>query len=567
MKTSNTGGQLRQPWTTTKYYFHSICKQVGMIGLFCVAGCANSDEAPMVMARPDVSSVEPLDDVTPLSLDRTKIEPMYTEILPVDLASVVRVALADNFDIQQAQLIVQAREGRYESVVGGAFPAIVPTAIFDYVEGSVRATEGNIVGVGFKSFQPSIAVQWVVNPGRVIYDILAAKKRVAASTKHEEAVVLNTLRMAANQYYSLVLAQASVSASYQGVLEADELLRISELRQMTGTGVLADQLRAEARLAARKQDLVIALKTFYDLSVTLALTLHLDAVVTLVPNIDSLPPTRLIRTDLTIEEMLGYAVAFRADLASVRILIEATAADRGSTWWSGFGPTLMLSYQYGGITGHANNVVDNPGLPGNLTVNPLSPTGSFAPNPVANGLIREIIGRSSDRFAGRDDQTFSFSDQQRASASASWRLSLATFGELKSAKAHERQAALKAEQALDRVRGEVVMAVQASGAHEQLITLSSQQVASAEEALRLTQVNLRAGAMTTLDVLQAQDAATQARLRYAESVVRYNQSQVNLLAALGLLNSDTLLSPERQQPKSEQTDQSDQPQGNSTDNG
>ena len=66
-------------------------------------------------------------------------------------------------------------------------------------------------------------------------------------------------------------------------------------------------------------------------------------------------------------------------------------------------------------------------------------------------------------------------------------------------------------------------------------------MAAAEEALRLGEANLRAGTMTTLDVLQAQDAATQARLRYAEAVVRYNQSQVNLLAALGLLDDASLI--------------------------
>jgi len=74
-----------------------------------------------------------------------------------------------------------------------------------------------------------------------------------------------------------------------------------------------------------------------------------------------------------------------------------------------------------------------------------------------------------------------------------------------------------------------------------LATLSRQQVTSAEEALRLSEANLRAGTMTTLDVLQAQDAATQARLRYARAVVSYNQSQINLLAALGLLFEDALL--------------------------
>ncbi len=49
--------------------------------------------------------------------------------------------------------------------------------------------------------------------------------------------------------------------------------------------------------------------------------------------------------------------------------------------------------------------------------------------------------------------------------------------------------------------------------------------------------------MTTLDVLQAQDAVTQARLRHAEAVVQFNQSQVNLLAALGLLDELTLTPP------------------------
>ena len=84
------------------------------------------------------------------------------------------------------------------------------------------------------------------------------------------------------------------------------------------------------------------------------------------------------------------------------------------------------------------------------------------------------------------------------------------------------------------------MAAQASRANRELIGLANQQITAAQEALRLSEANLQAGAMTTLDVLQAQDAATQARLRYAASVVRYNQSQVNLLAALGLLDETTL---------------------------
>ncbi len=81
---------------------------------------------------------------------------------------------------------------------------------------------------------------------------------------------------------------------------------------------------------------------------------------------------------------------------------------------------------------------------------------------------------------------------------------------------------------------------QASRTQRGLIDMARQQTAAAEEALRLTQASLQAGAMTTLDVLQAQDAVAQARLRYAEAVVRFNQAEIDLLAALGLLDADAL---------------------------
>ncbi len=121
-----------------------------------------------------------------------------------------------------------------------------------------------------------------------------------------------------------------------------------------------------------------------------------------------------------------------------------------------------------------------------------------------------------------------------------WRLSLSAFGELKKAKAVEAQVIIEAERRLDQVRAQVVSAMQASKTNHELIALAHRQVVAAEEAHRLTEANLRAGTATTLDVLQTQDAATQARLGYADAVVRYNQSQVNLLAALGLIEVERL---------------------------
>ncbi len=515
-----------------------------LLALFTLAfvpiGC-QKPTMDLLPPRPSLASTEVTGDHEPLRLDASHIRPMYTELLPIDLSTVARVATAENFDIRLARSAVEASLGQYESTVGSAFPAIVPTAVFEHVEGTVRATEGNLVGVGFDTFQASAAIQWVVNPGRVIYDIVAAKKRLYASERQEQAVIQKTLRRAVVGYYSLAFAQASVSAANQGVIEADELLRITKIRVQTGTGVLADELRADARLAERKQDLVSALNNLYRESVALSLTLHLDSTVTLLPSASELPPIGLVRDDLEIDELLGFAMAFRPDLESFRQIAQAAEADAGSTWWSGFGPELALSYQYGGIMAQADSVESAEGIPSNLIVNPGSANGSFSGNPVANGFIREGISRGSKRLDGRDNKRYGFSDQQRGRAGVGWRLSLATFGQVKSANAANQQAIIRAEQMLDMVRAEVVTAAQMSKTQEQLVALARQQVTSAEEALRLSEANLSAGAMTTLDVLQAQDAATQARLRYARAVVGYNQSQVNLLASLGLLSEESLL--------------------------
>jgi outer membrane protein TolC len=53
---------------------------------------------------------------------------------------------------------------------------------------------------------------------------------------------------------------------------------------------------------------------------------------------------------------------------------------------------------------------------------------------------------------------------------------------------------------------------------------------------QLRRASRETGTGLTLDVLVAEDAADQARLNYATAIVRYNQAEVNLLAALGLID-------------------------------
>src|SRR5215216_930930 len=87
------------------------------VAVCVVGGCANEPPAPEPIALPAALAPTTQPAVESLALDRAGIDPMYRELLPVDLATVTRVALADNLEIQQARARVEAARGRAEASV------------------------------------------------------------------------------------------------------------------------------------------------------------------------------------------------------------------------------------------------------------------------------------------------------------------------------------------------------------------------------------------------------------------------------------------------------------------
>jgi outer membrane protein TolC len=460
------------------------CRAAGMtFVLATAAGCATQRSAP----PPPRPSVAPATQPSAsLSIGGADVRPMYRELLAVDLPTVLRVAAAQNLDIAQARERVEAAKGRYESSVEAVFPVIAPSLAYQHLEGVNQNANGSLTAANFTNFLPAISVQWILNPGRVVYDIIASKRRMEASEQQQDAVVLDTAHTAALQYYDLVLAQAQLGVARQAVAEAEELLRITKLKVKSGTGVPADELRAEANLGGFQQDVVLALNRFYQTSVGLTLTLHLDPVVTLVPGGESITQTMLVRDDMPIEELLAMAARYRPDLEAVRSLLRSAQADTGTVMWGDLGPQLQAGYTYGGMQ-----------------------TKTSA-------------------------KTYGLHEQQKAGIGASFAFGLSTFGHIKVANANERLAAVDVQRQTDQVRAAVVSAQQTSAANAKLIPVARRQLDAAEEALRLAQANLRAGTMLTIDVLQVQAEVDRARLRYVDSVVHYNQAQVNLLAAMGM---------------------------------
>ena len=111
-------------------------------------GCKSPPPAESPKSVPDVSPASVSPSVPALELDASQIEPMYQELLAIDMEAVVRIAQVENADILLARHTVEVRRGQVESQVGALFPVLVPSVFFQDIQGTKQATEGELVGVG-----------------------------------------------------------------------------------------------------------------------------------------------------------------------------------------------------------------------------------------------------------------------------------------------------------------------------------------------------------------------------------------------------------------------------------
>jgi outer membrane protein TolC len=452
-----------------------------------LSACAEDLPVP-VLDRPNVAPVRQKSGGR-LRLENAQINPMYRRrVLAIDLENVAHVASIDNLDILKARQEVEASKGQLESADATILPVVGPGVVLNHLQGVDINNLGILQAAHFTTINPAVLVRWAVNPGQVYFNVLASQKRLLATEQRDSAVTMQIIKAAALQYYDLVLAQARVGVARDALADAQEFLRLAQRRYDAQTGLFVDVTRGQAVLADRQQDLALALDDFYKASVALGTTLNLDPTVTLVPKVRELARRDLVRGDLGIDQMLAIAVQWRPDLQSVNLLLAAAGDDTNAIIWGVGTPNLQATYQ---------------------------------------------AGKFGSRTA---TQHFSSKGQEVSTASVGWVFNPVVFGQVKTSGAVAQIAVLDAERLLEEVKAQVVVSAQDSLTYARLIPIAEKQVTAAQDALRVTQENFQTGTGLFLDVLQAQDAVNLARLRQASAITNYDKAQLNLLAALGLLD-------------------------------
>jgi outer membrane protein TolC len=120
-------------------------------------------------------------------------------------------------------------------------------------------------------------------------------------------------------------------------------------------------------------------------------------------------------------------------------------------------------------------------------------------------------------------------------------ISASYYGEIKASRARLRRAEIRKEKERERIRADVVKTHDEVLSAEEKIAPARQELESAEESLKLSQVRFKRGLGLAVEVIQAEDALAMARLNYIRSIINYNKAQVRLLNAIGEITVEKLV--------------------------
>lgn len=415
-----------------------------------------------------------------------------TNVFIIDLPTVLRLANAQNLDVQIAREKLKEAKANHESAVEQFFPWISPGASFRRHEDKIQAVDGTMMEVDKQSYTVGGELTAKMDLGDAIYNSLAAKQLISAANHALESQRQDSTLAAAQGYFDLAKAKALRDV-------VNEALNISQnyqdqLHEAVAAGIAfkGDELRVQVQTERYQIALRQTLEQQRVAAADLAQVLHLDPCVELVPQVTDLVPLTLIDTNAPLDSLVPQALSSRPELKQNQALVSAAHDAKNGAVYGPLIPSLEAQAFAGGLGGGKNDS-----------------TGNF--------------GDSEDYFVG-----------------LSWRIGpggLFDSGRIHASEARLETVRLGGEKVGDEIKRQVVDShTRMQSLLDQLGT-TKQSLSTASEALRLTIDRKQFGVGAVLEVIQAQQELIRARTDYLNTVAEYNKAEYGLRRAVGGLQA------------------------------
>lgn len=413
-----------------------------------------------------------------------------TNISQIDLPTALRLANAQNLDVQIAREKLDEAKANHTSAVSQFFPWLAPGVSYRRHDNLIQAVDGEFIKVHKQSYAPGATVGAQLDLGDAIYKNLAAKQNVNVA-EHAFAVQRQeTAFAAARDYFELLFAQAAVGV-------AEEAVKIStnyeaQIREAVSAGLTfkGDELRVKIQSQRNQLALQQAIEQRRAASTRLAQTLHLDPAIELIAENSELTPLNIFDEKRSMSSLVAEAIENRPDRKQIRAAVASAAAEKKGAVYGPLIPTLSAQAFVGGLGGDSN-------------------------------ASRSRFDEQEDYFVG-----------------ASWRIGpggLFDFGRTRAAEARLKSAELSGTKIDDAISSEVVNAFVRVVSLREQIDSAKKVLSAAEENLRLARLRKEFAVGIVLENIQAEQDLTRARFDYLKAIADFDSAQYALRRAVGKL--------------------------------
>lgn len=408
----------------------------------------------------------------------------------IDLPTALRLAGAQNLDVQIARERLAEARANHESTVWQFFPWVAPGVAYRRHDGFIQNIEGRILDVQRDSYTAGPTIMAQLDVGDAIYKNLAAKQLVRASEHAVASVRLDSVLAAALGYFDLARAEASAEVARDAVRISTNYF--NQLQQAVAAGLVfkGDLLRVQAQSEKNRLTKRQTLEARRAASARLSQVLHLDPTIVLVPADTTLAPIELVATNVPLNSLVKQALAARPELKQGVAQIAAARDARAGALYGPLVPSVGAQVFAGGFGGGKD------------------------------GTAR-VFGESEDYVVtlGWRLGPGGLFDKSRKNAAQS-RLTTARL--------------LQEKLSEDIVRQVVEAQTKAIYGAEQLV-IARRGLAAADEAFHLTRERKEYGVGAVLENIQAEQDFIRARLDYLNVIAESNKAQFLLSRAIGKL--------------------------------
>ena len=409
--------------------------------------------------------------------------------LPIDLPTALRLAGAQNLDVQLARAKLREAQAAHDSALYQFFPWISPGFAYRRHDGNIQDVAGNITETSKQQYTLGANLQARLELGETWYKALAAKQLVSAADHAAEAQRQESVYAAGTGYFDVVKFRATVVVAQEAVRisqdYADQLQRGVEL----GLVFKGDALRARGQAERNQIAVEQAREQQRVAAVRLAQVLRLDASVDLLPVDNELIPLTLTDTNAALATLVFQALSSRPELKQSKALILAAGKNLEAATIGPLIPSLGAQAFLGGLGG------------------------------------------------GRDGGTGNFRDSESMALTLDWRL-LGPGGLLDSSRksigeAQHAAAVISEQKYKAAIIGQVVEANTRIHSLSTQVATYKRALATAEEVFRLTRERKERGVGVVLENIFAEQDMTRARTDLLKAIAEFNKAQYALLRAVG----------------------------------